>query len=158
MHRYLVFILLLCTTQIHAEEAKIHATGHGIGLAGGATSGFGIAYRTFYENGLGFQATLGAFGTSKYFDMFSGVQMLYTFHQSSPNLRFYVLVGVGSVLQSFSELNLVPGMGIGTEFNLYKNLAMAFDISLAPMISIRKKSPLDYIPLPFPGLAIVYYI
>lgn len=135
-----------------------YATGHGLGVAAGGTSAVGIAYRTFFSNGVGIQSTFGAFGTSRYFDMFGGFQLMYKFHRSSPRLSYYALIGTGAILESFRHLVLVPGIGVGLEFNIVKGLTAALEIALAPYLPIAAPPTiLGYLPLPFPGFALIYY-
>lgn len=141
-----------------APEEQPESVRHGLGLAAGGTAGVGLAYRVFFPRGIGLQTTFGAFGTSRYVDMFGGVQLMYKFYTPSPSLSFYGLIGSGLLLESLKGFVMIPGIGAGLEWNIVKGLTAAFEIALAPYVPINKPpTMLGYIPLPFPGLALIYY-
>lgn len=159
MRRIFLLAFLMGSFAFSANEESPHTSQHGVGFAAGGTSAVGVAYRGFFANGFGLQTTLGAFGTSRYFDMFGGLQVMYKFHRSSSSiLSYYVLAGSGVILESLAHWTLIPGAGVGMEIAIYKGLTAALDISLAPYVPIgRSPTILGYIPLPLPGLAVVYY-
>lgn len=141
----------------NAQEVEARPC-HGIGLAAGGTSGVGVAYRGWWPSNFGLRSTVGAFGTSRYFDMFGGMELLYNFHVTKGGHRWYALVGSGFVVESFRSVTLTPGVGVGIEFLLWKKLAISIGISFAPYVGVaRPPNPiLGYWPLPFPGIAIIY--
>lgn len=165
MRKYLRFSFLVYSFLLHTlpgigEEIHNPINEHALGIAAGGTSGLGIAYRAFFNIGIGYQFTLGAFGTSRYFDIFGGAQMFLRFYEPSPNFRFYGLMGSCFILETFPKhFTIIPGLGVGLEYRIFKGLVAAFDLSLAPFVPIgRPKNPiLGYIPLPIPGISIAYY-
>lgn len=163
-HNYLRIIIIMftitlsCTTSAQEERKTSRSMVHGIGLAAGGTSGVGISYRGWWPSNFGLRSTLGAFGTSRYFDMFGGMELLYNFHVIEDGYRSYILVGSGFIVESWQALTLIPGLGAGIEFLLWKKLTISIGISLAPYVGIaRPPNPiLGYWPLPFPAIAMIY--
>jgi hypothetical protein len=153
------FLAAINGSKSQASENPSISSGQGVGLAIGGLSLGGISYRQFFRSCLGFQATIGGFPASDYFDTFAGIFLTYKVYEKPSLGRLYILLGTGAILESRLDLSVAPGAGIGFEFFLRENLVLDVNLSIAPIIHVNHAQHLlGYIPIPLPGLALMYYL
>ena len=152
------FLAAINAPKSEAFEDPNLTADHGIGLAVGGLSLAGISYRQFFRNCLGFQATVGGFPASDYFDTFASMFLTYKIYEKPSLVRLYFLLGTGAILESNFNLSLNPGVGIGIEYFVRENFVLDFNLGATPIIHVNHKQHLlGYIPIPLPGLALMYY-
>jgi hypothetical protein len=136
--------------------------------------------------GLGYQLTLGAFGTPQ--DLMAasvGAQAMYTF-ASIRNARIYGLMGAGTFFNRMliggwdmcdwnedteREENCVHipdtvsygaianlGVGLGIEIILWDTVGLSFDLPLSTSIALGSHQGLEFMGVfPIPNLSLLYY-
>ncbi len=153
------FLAAINAPKSQASEDPGLSTGQGIGLAIGGLSLGGISYRQFFRNSLGFQVTIGGLPASKYFDTLAGMFLYYKIYEKPSVGRLYLLLGTGAIFESNRNITLIPGTGIGFELALRKNLLLDFNLGIAPFIHANHpQHMLGYLPIPLPGMALIYYL
>lgn len=152
------FIAIINVSKSYASDKLGHSTAQGIGLAVGGLSIGGISYRQFFKNCLGFQATVGSFPVSGNFDTFAGMFITYKIYEKPSLFRLYLLMGTGALFESNLNVSLAPGAGIGIEYFARENFVLDFNLGAAPILHVNHEQHLlGYIPIPLPGVALIYY-
>ena len=175
------------TLEIDRDASSLQKNYFGPGGTLGATTGIGLSFKhhTPYY-GLGYQLTLGGFGTpTDFLAASAGFQVMLTF-ASMKHARVYGLAGTGvffsrthqaseqycewdEVLEVEENCETIPdtfvhgmltnfGVGLGIEFILWDTIGLAFDLPLSTSISVGDASGLQLVGLfPIPNLSLIYY-
>ena len=183
----LIFAAPLSATTVEADAEESYTSSYvGAGVTAGATSGIGLTHKYHSAMGLGYQLTLGAFGTPQ--DLMAasvGTQATYTF-ASIRNARIYGLTGVGTffnrtVMGEWDMCNWnedtgreencihIPetvtygaianlGIGLGIEIILWDTVGLSFDLPLSTSIGLGSHHGLEFLGVfPIPNLSLLYY-
>lgn len=154
-----IFSLPINSQAIEINDGPKFSSGHGIGLAIGGPAILGVSYRKFFDNRIGIQTSFLAFPYGRQFDIISGAHLSFTFSENPKMPRLYALVGATVIFESTSQAILIPGVGAGGEFMFKGNFALAVECLVAPAINIgHQQHKLGYIPFPFVGFVLTYYI
>ncbi|MEA1873793.1 MAG: hypothetical protein U9N51_05115 [Bacteroidota bacterium] len=103
------------------EQQEIHSLGkHGIGIAAGFTTGFGLSYRHYFDK-FRVQLTFGPAITLDDFYASVGLGLMYELGNSEKT-SFYLYQGSHLLYDSY-ETYAFFGVGIGLEFVVFKQLS-----------------------------------